>query len=137
MKRFEAIEQAIKDRWADDPAVRMCCDILNFAVSKPDEAAVMLTYGDFAKLTGATFEREELQRAITILVSRFSALEMRLVFVDDKDGPFYLDKEEQKDFINSGKLAHPQSGETVEGAEERIFPYYVAEPKSLLEEVRS
>ncbi|MDW9593792.1 hypothetical protein GOA63_16425 [Sinorhizobium meliloti] len=136
MKRFQAIEKAIQERWAGDPAAGMCCAILDYAVSKPDETSVMLTFGDFSKLTGASFDQEELQRAIAILVSRYSALEMRLIFFDEKDGPLYLDKEEQSDFVKTGTLAHPHSGEIVQDAKDRIFPYYIAQPQALLEEVR-
>lgn len=136
MKRYEAIENAIAKRWGKDPAVQICCAILDYVVSKPQETSVMLTYGDFGKLTGSTYDQEELQRAIAILVSRFRALDMRLVFFDEDDEPHYLDEEEQSDFIETGELAHPDSGDLVPDAKERIFPYYLAAPQALLEEVQ-
>lgn len=135
MKRFEAIEHAIANKWGTDPAVGVCHAILEYAVSKPAEESVMLTFGDFKNLVGADFDQEELQRAIAILVSRFNALEMRLVFIDDDEGPIYLEADEQQDFIDTGKLTHPHRGVVVDGGEDRTFPYYVAKPKTLLEEV--
>lgn len=135
MRRFEAIERAIADKWGSDPAVGVCRVILHYAVSKPTEESVMLTFGDFTKLAGADYHQEELQRAIAILVSRYHALEMRLVFFDEEDGPIYLDSEEQKDFVDTGKLIHPHHGVVVEGGEDRTYPYYVAKPQALLEEV--
>lgn len=95
----------------------------------------MLTFGDFKRLAGTDYGQEELQRAIAILVSRYHALEMRLVFMDDEEGPIYLEPEEQRDFIDTGKLTHPHRGVVVEGGEERTFPYYIAKPQALLEEV--
>lgn len=135
MKRFEAIEHAIANKWGADPAVGVCHAILEYAVSKPAEESVMLTFGDFKNLVGADFDQEELQRAIAILVSRFNALEMRLVFIDDDEGPIYLKADQQQDFIDTGKLTHPNHGVVVDGGEDRTFPYYVAKPKALLEEV--
>jgi hypothetical protein len=95
----------------------------------------MLTYGDLAKLTGFDYNAEELQQAITILVSRFRALEMRLAFVDEAETTFYLEDEEQREFIETGELAHPSSGHTVSNAKERTYPYYIAFPPCLLEEI--
>ena len=135
MRRFEAIEHAIADKWGADPAVGVCRVILEYAVSKPAEESVMLTFGDFKKLAGAEFNQEELQRAIAILVSRYHALEMRLVFIDDDEGPIYLEPDEQQDFIDTGKLTHPHHGVVVDGGEDRTFPFYVAKPQTLLEEV--
>lgn len=135
MRRFEAIEHAIADKWGSDPAVSVCRIILHYAVSKPGEDSVMLTFGDFKNIAGASYDQEELQRAIAILVSRYHALEMRLVFIDETDGPIYLQPDEQQDFIETGKLTHPHNGVVVEGGEERTFPYYVAVPRTLLEEV--
>lgn len=135
MRVFEKIERAIADKWGSDPAVNVCRGILHYAVSKPGEESVMLTFGDFKKIAGADYDQDELQRAIAILVSRFHALEMRLVFIDENDGPIYLEPDEQRDFIETGKLTHPHDGVIVEGGEERTFPYYVANPGELLEEV--
>lgn len=135
MRVFEKIERAIADKWGSDPAVNVCRGILHYAVSKPGEESVMLTFGDFKKIAGASFDQEELQRAIGILVSRFHALEMRLVFIDDEKGPIYLEPDEQRDFIETGKLTHPHDGVIIEGGEERTFPYFVAKPSLLLEEV--
>lgn len=95
----------------------------------------MLTFGDFKKLAGATYDQEELQRAIAILVSRYHALEMRLVFIDEEEGPIYLEADEQQDFMDTGKLTHPHRGIVVDGGEDKTFPYYVAKPQALLEEV--
>jgi len=95
----------------------------------------MLTYGDFDKLTGLRYDTEELQQAITILVSRFHALEMRLAFIDETEKTFYLEDEEQQEFVQTGELAHPDSGLSVTDAKERVFPYYVAFPPVLTEEV--
>ncbi|MGL5837023.1 MAG: hypothetical protein ACRCY3_00815 [Sphingorhabdus sp.] len=95
----------------------------------------MLTFGDFKKLAGADYDQEELQRAVAILVSRYHALEMRLVFIDDEEGPIYLEPYEQQDFIDTGKLTHPKRGVVVDGGEDRTFPYYVAKPQKLLEEM--
>lgn len=135
MKRFEAIEHAIASKWGADPAVRVCHAILEYAVSKPAEESVMLTFGDFKNLVGADFDQDELQRAIAILVSRFNALEMRLVFIDEDKGPIYLEADEQQNFLDTGKLIHPDRGVVVVGGEDRTFPYFVAKPKTLLEEV--
>lgn len=135
MRRFEAIEHAIADKWGSDPAVGVCRVILQYAVSKPSEKSVMLTFGDFKNIAGADYDQEELQRAIAILVSRYHALEMRLVFIDDEEGPIYLEPDEQQDFIETGKLTHPHHGVVVDDGEERTFPYYVAKPQALLEEV--
>lgn len=135
MRRFEKIEHAIADKWGSDPAVNVCRGILHYAISKPSEESVMLTFGDFKKIAGASFDQEELQRALAILVSRFHALEMRLVFIDEDRGPIYLEPDEQRDFIETGKLTHPHDGVVIEGGEERTFPYYVAKPGALLEEV--
>ncbi len=135
MRRFEAIEHAIADKWGSDPAVGICRVILHYAVSKPAEDSVMLTFGDFKNLAGTSYDQEELQRALAILVSRFHALEMRLVFIDENEGPIYLDSDEQRDFISTGRLTHPHRGVIVDGGENRTFPYYVAKPKTLLEEV--
>ena len=137
MKRFEAIEKAIASRWGNMPAVNICRAILEHAASNPTMPRLMLTYGDFDKLTGLRYDTEELQQAITILVSRFHALEMRLVFIDEHEKTFYLEDEEQTEFLETGELAHPDSGETVPDAEDRTFPYYVAFPPALLEEVKS
>lgn len=135
MRRFEAIEQAIANRWGSDPAVGVCRVILHYAVSKPAEESVMLTFGDFKRLAGASYDQDELQRAIAILVSRYHALEMRLVFIDEDEGPIYLEPHEQKDFVATGKLTHPHRGVVVEGGEDHTFPYYLAKPQALLEEV--
>lgn len=135
MKRFEAIQEAIGERWGSDPAAAVCRAILEFAVSKPTEESVMLTFGDFLNVAGADYQREELQRALAILVSRFHALELKLVFFDEDEGPIYLDKEEQRAFLETGKLIHPHEGEEVQHGAEKTFPYYVAHPRALLEEV--
>lgn len=135
MRRFEAIEHAIADKWGSDPAVGVCRMILHYAVSKPAQDSVTLTFGDFKKIAGASYDQEELQRAIAILVSRYHALEMRLIFFDDNDGPIYLNPDEQRYFIETGRLTHPHNGVVVEGGEDRTFPYYVAVPHTLLEEV--
>jgi alkylated DNA nucleotide flippase Atl1 len=137
MRRFEAIEKAIAVRWGDAPAVKICHLILEFAASKPTEPRLMLTYGDIGKLTGFGYEAEELQQALAILVSRFRALEMRLVFIDEQEEVHYLEAEEQRDFLETGELAHPNSGRIVSNAKERTFPYYVVFPPSLVEEVAS
>ncbi len=135
MRRFEIIEQAIEARWGIDPTVGVCRLILEYAVSKPTQETVMLTFGDFKRIAGADYDQEELQRAIAILVSRFHALEMRLVFIDNDEGPIYLKPDEQQDFIERGQLIHPHRGVLVEGGEKNTFPYYIARPQTLLEEV--
>ncbi|MBS0988819.1 hypothetical protein JK182_09105 [Acetobacter okinawensis] len=135
MRRFEAIEHAIAEKWGSDPAVGVCRLILEYVVSKPAEESVMLTFGDFKNIAGADFDQEQLQMAIAILVSRYNVLEMRLVFMDDNEGPIYLEPDEQQDFIDTGQLTHPHSGVVVNGGEDQIFPYYVAKPQTLLEEV--
>lgn len=135
MKRFEAIERSILSRWGNMPAVNICRAILEHAASKPTVDRLMLTYGDLYKLIGLRYDAEELQQAITILVNRFNALEMRMLFVDDHQKEFYLEDEEQSDFLETGELAHPESGQTVINPEDHVFPYYVAFPPDLLEEV--
>jgi len=135
MRRFEQIEEAIASRWGDNPAVKICRVILDYVASKSTCESLMITYGDINKMTGMRYDLDELQQAITILVSRFNALELHLAFVDELERTFYLEEDDVKDFFETGKIAHPESGETITDAKDRTYPYYVAFPSSMLEEV--
>ena len=135
MRRFEVIEQAIATKWGDDPAVRVCHAIIEHVVSKASTPKLMLTYSDLLKITGLSFDEDSLQQAVTILTTRFKALKLRLLYIDPCGELFYLDEEEQSEFLESGVLSHPSSGEIVEAPEEHTYPYYIACPPALVEEV--
>lgn len=135
MKRFEVIESLIAQRWGEVSAVQICKAILDYIVERQDQVEVSLTFSDFSRITGFDHKQDDIYQAIAILVTRFKALDMRLVYIDEDNREIHLDKEEQKDFIRSGELSHPDTGLTVDNASEHVFPYYIAEPKTLLEEV--
>lgn len=137
MKKFERIEREIRKGWGSDPSVEICCKILNFAATSKNGGALMLTYADIEKLTGAKYDDERLNTALAILVYRFSVLELGFVFFDDKNEPHYLDEHEKADFVQAGELSHPHSGELIKDAKTKVFTYYTAEPLNLLEEVLS
>ena len=135
MQRKDIIRLAIEERWRGDDASEICLQILDFISSKSDQNEVMLNYADLHRITGKKFDNTVLQRALAILISRFSALKLGLVFFDENGQAFYLDREQKFEFVENGYLAHPETGQDVEDAENRTYPYYLAYPSELLKEV--
>lgn len=135
MQRKDIIRRAINKRWHDDDAGEICLKILDFVSSRSEQNEVMLNYADLHRITGRGFDNAVLQRALAILISRFDALSLGLVFFDDYGKAFYLDGEQKLAFIESGYLAHPETGQNIEDAENRTYPYYLAYPPELLKEV--
>lgn len=135
MKRRYAIELKIAERWGGDPIAKICKQILEFVASHPNQSQVMLNYSDLLKITGKRYTSEALQRALSILISRFSALQLGIVFFDEAGDPHYLDDEAKIEFVENGLLAHPETGQLIDDASDKAYPYYLANPADLLEEV--
>jgi hypothetical protein len=130
MSRVDQLKAELKERWSENATVELCLRILDVLDGLPDEELRMLTFASFMNAMHREAIDEELIRAVSLLANTsIHALDSRLLFIDDEEREFEIEKEELAAAKASGEFIHPESGEPVKEFEEKIIPYFVPSQK--------
>jgi hypothetical protein len=133
MKRADAIVAAIYARWLEQEAAAICDALIKHIMAAPEERTQMLTYSDLAGVAHVSPDSHELKKALAIL-ARYAAVEAGFVFFGEEGDHYYLAKDEAAEFLTTGNLAHPATGELVETPGTRVCPYFKGRRAFLREE---
>ena len=130
----DAIKDELLQRWRDEPAAKLCLNIVDFMAQAPHEQLVMLTFGTLSHAAGKKSVDSELLTAITILASsKIAVLDPKALFIDDDETEYEISTEELADAQESGALVHPYTGETLTNFESKIMPFFVPSERFLSE----
>mgnify|MGYP006288451685 CR=1 FL=1 len=121
------LENEVKRRWSEDPVAEMCLRLIRYMRDQPNQNLRMLTYLNIGEILNHHPLNENVQRAITILVSsKIHALEKRFLFIDDETYEEYeIQYEDIEEANHTGLFIHPRTGEEVKNFESKIVPFFV------------
>lgn len=123
---IDDIRSEVIKRWADQPASKLCLEIVDYIAKTPRDRLDFMTYRTFLNILGKTTVDDDLLTALTILTSsKIAALDAHAMFVDENDNEHEVEPEELFDAINKGTFVHPDTGQLVEDFSSRIIPFYV------------
>ena len=130
MSRIAELKAELVERWSGNATVELCLRIIDSLSTLSDEETRMLTFTSFKNVVDKKSIDEELIRAISLLANTsIHALDSKLLFVDDDEHEFEIDKEELAKAKRTGFLIHPETGEPVEEFESKIIPFFVPSEK--------
>ena len=129
--RPDKIKDTIVEQWGDEPAVKLCFDIIDFIARESKQNSSMMTMGKLAEITGADARSPVLINALSILTSSLGVMAWKFVFFHDDDEPYYLDEGDVARFLSEGAFSDPRTGIDVGESPSRIYPYLEANPDIL------
>ena len=130
MSRIDELKAELQERWSDNAALELCLHLVDALGKLPDEELSMLTFTSFMNLADRGGIDDDLIRAVGLLSNTsIHALDSKLLFIDDDDREFEVEKEELLAARNSGNFIHPESGKPVDQFESKIIPFFVPSDK--------
>jgi len=129
MTSLDALRREINDLWLSElpGATRVCVTLVDFLERTPADELQLLTFSSLKSIAKKDEVDEELLAAISLLTNtEFHLLESRLLFVDDDDREFEIDKDEFAEARETGELEHPETGAMVKNFLEKIFIFFEA-----------
>jgi hypothetical protein len=113
--------------------VDVCLRIIDYINALPLEELEMLAFASFKNAAGAQEISDEIVRAVTLLSSTsIHALDTKLLFVDDDESEFEIEKSALAAARDSGLFIHPKTGIPVSDFEARIIPFFVPSKRFLM-----
>lgn len=137
MLRYQKIERDLGRLFSNSPAADCCVRIINFVVNHDEQLSRHLTYQHLGKILQVDPASDVLQTAISILCSRFRALHYHMEFFDEKGEPVRLTDGELSHFLQTGALAHPQTGRPIDDPSGHLVPFVSASRSELLSEANN
>src|ERR1035441_5259414 len=123
MAKIDKLKDEVKQGWQDSPVLSVCLSILDFLNALPNEEAEMLTFTSFKKAVGDEEVSEPLIRAVALLANTsIHALDTKLLFIDDEENEFPVEKAELAKARSKGVFIHPETGDPVLNFERMIVP---------------
>ena len=120
------IISAIIGQWGGTPAGVLGARIAANVFKRDENERKFITYTSLIEIAQKEKIDEELLAAINILTSSsYAILEPKGLFVDDDGNEFDLSNKEIGQFLSTGLLIHPNSGEEVKSGAEQIIPYFI------------
>ena len=126
----ETIKSEIYKRRGDIPDAEVCLKIVDFVSSLSEKHRSFLTYESFIKGLDNQFDRRRIFDAVTFLASsRIEALDTKGMFVDDCEHEYELSRYDLWNVLNTGTFVHPDTGNVVQDAKNRVFLFFVPSTK--------
>jgi hypothetical protein len=126
MTSIAELKGEIEQQWGENPIAPLCVQIIDFMAHQPNDQLRMLTFLSFSNGIGLPAPTEAVVRAVFLLTSSsVHALDARLLFIDDHDQEYEIDKADIKEAEQEGGLIHPGSGEMIPDYEDKVLPYFV------------
>lgn len=126
MTKIDEFKKEVAKNWHDSPSLEVCLRILDYIYELPEDELEMLTFVSFSNAVGAKEVNEDVVRAVALLANTsIHALDTKLLFVDDDEEEYEIEKITLATARTNGKFIHPVTGEEVEDFEEKIIPYFV------------
>lgn len=132
MRRYEKIEQDVARLLSDQEVANYCLGIVRYVISHDEQLSRHLTYRHLGMILEVDPASDALQAAISVLCSRFKALQLHMEFFDDQGKVFNLNDDELAYFFQTGQLTHPYTGQNVPEPSEHLVPYLSASKSELL-----
>jgi hypothetical protein len=130
MSRLDKLKAELRERWSGNATLELCLRLVDIMDELPDDEMNMLTFASFMNLVERAKIDEELIRAVGLLSNTsVHALDSKLLFIDDDDREFEIEKEELAAARKSGEFIHPESGAPVPQFESKIISYFVPSDK--------
>jgi|688.fasta_scaffold298379_3 hypothetical protein len=127
------MNQQIKDKiisyfeedWGiSSPQFSVCENIFNYLLSRPLSQLKHLTHGSLKIAIGEHLSDADFIKAIQYLCGdRVHVLSIHFELMENNDY-FQLDYDDIRDAQNTGRLAHPETGEYIENFEDRVLMYF-------------
>lgn len=126
MSQIDKLKEEVQTGWKSSPLVPLCLLIIDYLNELPVSEMRMLTFTSFKNAAGEKELSEELLRAVALLAnSSIHALDTKLLFIDDEDNEFEIEKRDLADARRIGEFIHPETGRGVRDFESKIVPYFV------------
>lgn len=130
MSGIADLKAELTERWSGNAVVELCLRIIDVLSTLPDEEAKMLTFASFKNAANKPSIDEELIRAVALLANTsIHALDSKLLFIDDNDREFEIEKDFLADARRDGEFIHPETGIPVDEFESKIIPFFVPSDK--------
>ena len=130
MSRIDELKAELRERWSGHATLELCLYIVDALARLPDDQLQMLTFTSFMNLADRGRIDEDLIRAVGLLSNTsIHALDSKLLFIDDDEREYEVDKEELAEAKNTGEFIHPESGKPVDHFESKMIPFFVPSDK--------
>jgi hypothetical protein len=130
MSWIDDLKAELRERWSESATLELCLRIVDVMSRLSDDELQMWTFATFKKAVERAAIDEELIRAIGLLTnSSVHALDSRLLFIDDDEREFEIEKEELAAARKTGFFIHPETGRPVHHFESKIIPFFVPSEK--------
>ena len=132
MSNINVLKDEVKERWRDSPLLHACLSIIDYLNVLPLNEMQMLTFGSFKEALGQKEITDEVVRAVALLANTsIHALDTKLLFIDDNENEFELEKNDLAEACLKGEFFHPETGIGVRDFESKIVPYFVPSQRFL------
>lgn len=132
MASIDQLKEEVSKNWGDHPACRLCINIIEYLGASSADELAMLTFTDLKEAAGELEITEEVIRAVTLLSSTsIHALDTHLLFIDDEDHEFEIEKAQLAEARKRGVFIHPKTGTQVPDFESKIVPFFVPSQRFL------
>ncbi|WP_027518487.1 hypothetical protein [Bradyrhizobium sp. WSM1417] len=132
MPNIDELKAEVKESWRDSPLLQACLSIIDYLNKLPLDEMQMLTFSSFKEAVGEKDLTEDVVRAVALLANTsIHALDAKLLFIDDDDNEFELEKSDLADARHRGEFFHPETGIGIRDFESKIVPYFVPSQRFL------
>jgi hypothetical protein len=132
MSNIDKLKDEVRESWRDSPLLHTCLSIIDFLNQLPLDELQMLTFSSFKTAVGEDEVTDEVIRAVALLANTsIHALDTKLLFIDDDENEFELEKRDLANARRTGELIHPETGRGVRDFESKIIPYFVPSERFL------
>lgn len=123
--KVDDLKRNLEEALGQSQAAHLCVLLVDHLVHLDDAHSHMLTYTSFQKMVDHPEIDPVLVNAVHFLTSsRFALLEAHGQLIDDDGGEYTLEDEDFSELLKSGELVHPQTGELVHDAREKVMPFF-------------
>ncbi|WP_316233406.1 hypothetical protein [Bradyrhizobium sp. SZCCHNPS2010] len=132
MSHIDELKDEVKESWRDSPLLQACLSIIDYLNKLPLDEMQMLTFSSFKEAMGEKELTDHVVRAVALLANTsIHALDTKLLFVDDDENEFELEKSDLAEARRRGEFIHPETGIGIRDFESKIVPYFVPSQRFL------